>query len=57
LIHMLHPPGAQLLLSRLRQRQKAQAEGEKKEQQRETLLSLVTGKKGAAGGGKGRSKR
>lgn len=43
LIHMLHPPGAELLLSRLRQRQKAQAQAaatEKKEEMVREVLQL-----------------
>jgi hypothetical protein len=53
LIHMLHPPGAQLLLARLRQRKKAEAEQAKADEKRETLLSLVTGKgKKPAGAGR-----
>jgi hypothetical protein len=40
LIHMLHPPGTQLLLARLKQRQKAQAE-QAKEQKTEELFRDV----------------
>jgi hypothetical protein len=40
LIRMLHPPGAELLLSRLRDRQKAQAE-QAKEQKKEDLIRDV----------------
>jgi hypothetical protein len=40
LIHMLHPPGAELLLARLKQRQKAQAQ-QAKEQHSEELLRDV----------------
>lgn len=40
LIHMLHPPGAELLLARLKQRQKAQAK-EAQEQHSEQLLRDV----------------
>jgi len=55
LIHMLHPPGAELLLSRLRQRQKAQAQEAQEEKQQQTQLALITGKAPrAAGGGKKR---
>jgi hypothetical protein len=59
LIHMLHPPGAELLLARLRERQKRQAESREKEEQKDMALTLVTGKpqhrqQGKGGGGKGR---
>jgi hypothetical protein len=40
LIHMLHPPGTQLLLARLKQRQKAQA-AQAKEQKTEELFRDV----------------
>jgi hypothetical protein len=40
LIHMLHPPGAELLLARLKQRQKAQAK-QAQEQKGEELLRDV----------------
>jgi hypothetical protein len=40
LIHMLHPPGTQLLLARLKQRQKAQAQ-QAKEQKTEELFRDV----------------
>jgi hypothetical protein len=46
LIHMLHPPGAELLLARLRQRQKAQAKAAEKEETKDTILQLITGKGG-----------
>jgi hypothetical protein len=49
LIHMLHPPGAELLLSRLRQRQKKQAEAaeaEKKEEIVRDVLQLPNRSKG-----------
>jgi hypothetical protein len=49
LIHMLHPPGAELLLARLKQRQKAQAQQAQKEEQKDFMLQLV-----GAGGGRGR---
>jgi hypothetical protein len=42
LIHMLHPPGAELLLARLRQRQKEQAK-QAKEQKQEDLIRDVIG--------------
>jgi len=49
LVHMLHPPGAALLLARLKQRQKAQAAAAQKEKMEETVLALVTGKTPARG--------
>jgi hypothetical protein len=51
LIHMLHPPGAELLLARLRERQKNEAEQAQKQEQKETMLTLVTGKHPPRGGG------
>jgi len=54
LIHMLHPPGAELLLARLKQRQKAQAAAAKEEKQEEMtkgILGFPTGGKRSAGGG------
>lgn len=50
LIHMLHPPGAQLLLARLRQRQKAQAQAAE-EDKKEDLIKGVLGIKSAGSGG------
>jgi hypothetical protein len=41
LIHMLHPPGAELLLSRLRQRQKKQAEAAKTEKTEELVRDVL----------------
>jgi len=41
LIHMLHPPGAELLLARLRQRQKAQAQMAQKEEQKDMVMSIL----------------
>jgi hypothetical protein len=41
LIHMLHPPGAELLLARLRQRQKKQAEAAQQEEQKELLKDVL----------------
>ena len=41
LIHMLHPPGAELLLSRLRQRQKAQAQAAQQEKQEELVRDVI----------------
>jgi hypothetical protein len=55
LIHMLHPPGAELLLARLRERQKAQAAAAKEEKQEELMKGVLGfpsgGKRAAAGGG------
>jgi len=41
LIHMLHPPGAELLLARLRQRQKAQAQQAAQEKQEELVRDVI----------------
>src|SRR5215472_9646199 len=41
LIHMLHPPGAELLLARLRQRQKAMAQAAKQEEQKEMIKDVL----------------
>lgn len=41
LIHMLHPPGAELLLARLRQRQKAQAQAQQQEKTQSWIASLL----------------
>lgn len=52
LIHMLHPPGAELLLSRLRQRKKAQAQQaqeEKTEGLMKDVLRMPEHKKGQGG--------
>jgi hypothetical protein len=52
LIHMMHPPGAELLLARLRQRQKAQAAAAKEEKQTELIkdvLQLPSRGRGTAG--------
>jgi hypothetical protein len=54
LIHMLHPPGAELLLARLRQRQKAQA-AQAKEDKTEDLMKSVLGIR--TGGGGSRAKK
>ena len=59
LIHMLHPPGAQLLLARLRQRKKEQAKAQQAEKQEELLrdvLQLPNRKQGGGGGGSRRRK-
>ena len=41
LIHMLHPPGAELLLARLKQRQKTQASQAKEEKQEELIKGIL----------------
>lgn len=41
LIHMLHPPGAQLLLARLKQRQKEQAKQQKEEHSEQLLRDVL----------------
>lgn len=41
LIHMLHPPGAELLLARLRQREKAKAAQAKEEKQEEMVRDVL----------------
>jgi hypothetical protein len=41
LIRMLHPPGAELLLSRLRRRQKKQAEAAKEEHTEELIKDVL----------------
>jgi len=57
LIHLLHPPGAELLLARLRQRQKDQAATAQKEEQKNAVLTVLTGKEPhATAGGGGRKK-
>jgi hypothetical protein len=38
---MLHPPGAELLLSRLRQRQKKQGEAAAQEKQEEIIRDVI----------------
>jgi hypothetical protein len=56
LIHMLHPPGAQLLLARLKERQKAQAKAAE-EEKKEDLIKGVLGipsKQTERGGGRRR---
>jgi hypothetical protein len=60
LIHMLHPPGAELLLSRLRQRQKKQAAAAQAEEAKDTIkevLGFPGGNKKQAGGGGGRRRK
>jgi hypothetical protein len=51
LIHMLHPPGAELLLARLRQRQKSMAQKAQQQEVKDTVLQVLTGKPGASAGG------
>jgi hypothetical protein len=51
LIHMLHPPGAELILSRLRKRQKAQAQQAQRQEQEELVRDVL--RLPARGGGKG----
>jgi hypothetical protein len=55
LIHMLHPPGAALLLHRLRQRQKAQAQQAQQEKQEELIRDVI--KLPQRGGRGGRRRR
>jgi hypothetical protein len=60
LIHMLHPPGAELLLARLRQRQKQQAQAAEQQKQQDMMLAVVGGKpqqSGQGGGGRRRQQR
>jgi hypothetical protein len=58
LIHMLHPPGAELLLARLRQRQKNQAKAAQAEEQKETLRDVLQlPNRGSGGGRSGRHRR
>lgn len=52
LIHMLHPPGAELLLARLRQRQKKMAQAAQQEKQEETLRDVLHLPSHAQGGGR-----
>ena len=57
LIHMLHPPGAELLLSRLRQRKKQAAQAQQAEKSEEIMRDVLRlpsrgGPKKAAGGRK-----
>ena len=55
LIHMLHPPGAELLLARLKQRQKAQAAQAQEQKQQDNLMAIMGVKpQRAAGGGRKR---
>jgi len=57
LIHMLHPPGAELLLSRLRQRQKAQAEAAKAEKTEEIVRDVIGFPSGGRSGSGSRRRR
>lgn len=41
LIHMLHPPGAELLLARLKQRQKQQAQAAQQQKQEDLLRDVI----------------
>jgi hypothetical protein len=57
LIHMLHPPGAELLLARLRQRQKDQAKAAQQEKQEELIRDVIgIGQHKQAGGKAGRKR-
>ena len=59
LIHMLHPPGAELLLARLRQRQKRQAQAAQQEKKEEMLRDVLQlpGRQQQGGGGRAGRKR
>ena len=58
LIHLTHPPGAQLLLARLRQRKKEQAKMAQAEKQEELVRDVLRlPERKAAGGGGGRKRR
>jgi hypothetical protein len=41
LLHMLHPPGMDMLLARLKQRQKAQAQAAQQEKQEDLIKSVI----------------
>jgi hypothetical protein len=56
LIHMLHPPGADLLLARLRQRQKKQAQAAQQEKQQEMVRDVLQLPSRSQGGGGGRKR-
>lgn len=58
LIHMLHPPGAELLLARLRQRQKAQAQAAQQEKTENLMRDVlqIPQHKGGGGGQAGRKR-
>jgi hypothetical protein len=59
LIHMLHPPGAQLLLARLKQRQKAQAKAQQQEKQEELVKEVIGlgSRRPSSGGGRSSGSR
>jgi hypothetical protein len=57
LIHMLHPPGAELLLARLRQRQKRQAQAAQQEQKTELLKDVLQLPGRGRGGGRAGRRR
>jgi hypothetical protein len=56
LIHMLHPPGADLLLARLRQRQKKQAQAAQAEKQEGIMRDVLQLPSRSQGGGGGRKR-
>jgi hypothetical protein len=56
LIHMLHPPGADLLLARLRQRQKKQAQAAQQEKQEGIMRDVLQLPSRSQGGGGGRKR-
>jgi hypothetical protein len=51
LIHMMHPPGAELLLARLRQRQKAQAQAAQEQKQEDLMRDVLQLPHKSQGGG------
>jgi hypothetical protein len=57
LIHMLHPPGAELLLARLRQRQKAAAQAAQAEEKKELIKDVLGFPSKSRGGQAGRRRR
>jgi len=57
LIHMLHPPGAELLLARLRQRQKAQAQAAQAEKTEEIVRDVLQLPGTSRGGRAGRRRQ
>jgi hypothetical protein len=57
LIHMLHPPGARMLLSRLRQREKQQAQMAKQEKAEGFVRDVLRMPEHKAAGGAGRKRR
>jgi hypothetical protein len=56
LIHMLHPPGADLLLKRLKQRKKEQAQAAQHEEEKELLHDVLRMPQRKAGGGSRKAK-